>query len=444
MTKDLDVFGIGIGPFNLGLAALLWQHKQIQSLFVDKKAQFWWHRGMLIRHAKLQVPFLADLVTLADPTHSLSYLNYLHQHGRLYKFYYYADFLIPRAEYNHYCQWATNHLQMCQFGIEVNNLIYDNKKQRFVISGLSSNHHRVEFTAKNIVVGIGTKPSMPSFASEFKNCNNVIHSSDFLHHKSHLEQQKVVTVIGSGQSAAECVLALLSSLDEYKISQGYEVKWVTRSSGFYPMEYSKLGQECFTPTYMNHFQQLDKSTRLEVAKSQGHLYRGISFSTIADIYDVLYENTVAGQKSGLSLHSDCEITAMTHSNDLNKLNIHYRHNNLNVSASFHTDAVVFATGYTHQWPSWFENLKNDIIKVDAEGDYIINKDFSIARKDSGKGKIFLQNSEIFQQGVGSPDLGLGAYRNAVIVNQLLGYDFYKIHQQTAFQSYQPPSDSFQK
>ncbi|MGL5071521.1 MAG: SidA/IucD/PvdA family monooxygenase, partial [Aeromonas salmonicida] len=81
---SVDLTGIGIGPFNLGLAALLSRHSEVTGVFLERKPAFRWHEGLLLPGTTLQVPFLADLVTLADPTHPLSYLNYLHQQDRLY------------------------------------------------------------------------------------------------------------------------------------------------------------------------------------------------------------------------------------------------------------------------------------------------------------------------------------------------------------------------
>ena len=47
--------------------------------------------------------------------------------------------------------------------------------------------------------------------------------------------------------------------------------------------------------------------------------------------------------------------------------------------------------------------------------------------------MFVQNAEIFQHGVGSPDLGIGPIRNAAIINQLLGQPRYRLPQRSAFQ-----------
>ena len=53
----LDVIGVGIGPFNLGLAALL-EKTECRSLFFDKKSRFDWHPGMLLEGTTLHVHFL--------------------------------------------------------------------------------------------------------------------------------------------------------------------------------------------------------------------------------------------------------------------------------------------------------------------------------------------------------------------------------------------------
>ena len=77
-----------------------------------------------------------------------------------------------------------------------------------------------------------------------------------------------------------------------------------------------------------------------------------------------------------------------------------------------------ATGYGHAWPQWFERLKGTVLETDEHGDCLVEDDFTARRCDDGAGRIFVQNAEIFQHGVGSPDLGVAAIRNARIANQL--------------------------
>ncbi len=62
---------------------------------------------MLIEGVTLEVPFLADLVTLADPTSPYSFLNYVRERDRIYEFYglfvgvyrYLADLLVRHCDY---------------------------------------------------------------------------------------------------------------------------------------------------------------------------------------------------------------------------------------------------------------------------------------------------------------------------------------------------------
>ena len=49
--------------------------------------------------------------------------------------------------------------------------------------------------------------------------------------------------------------------------------------------------------------------------------------------------------------------------------------------------------------------------------------------------LFVQNGELHTHGVGAPDLGLGAHRNAVIVNALVGREVYAVRERNVFQSF---------
>ncbi len=73
--EQYDVVGIGIGPFNLGLAALAEEGTSLKTVFFDKTQVFQWHPGMLLERSDLQVPFLADLVTFANPVSHYTFLK---------------------------------------------------------------------------------------------------------------------------------------------------------------------------------------------------------------------------------------------------------------------------------------------------------------------------------------------------------------------------------
>ena len=124
MSTDLgssrvhDLLGVGIGPFNLGLACLA-EPLGLDAVFLDSRDGFAWHHGLMFDHATIQVPFLADLVTLADPTSPYTFLNYLHEQGRLYRFYFHERFHVLRAEYEAYCRWVAERVASCRFSHRV-------------------------------------------------------------------------------------------------------------------------------------------------------------------------------------------------------------------------------------------------------------------------------------------------------------------------------------
>jgi lysine N6-hydroxylase len=434
----LDLAGIGIGPFNLGLAALLCAHKDLSSVFFERKPAFRWHEGLILPGTTLQVPFMADLVTMADPTHPLSFLNYLATHDRLYKFYFYEHFMIPRQEYDDYCRWASQQLASCRFGEDVVDVAHDAATDDFVVESRSCAGSRQLYRSRNIAIGVGTVPFVPEWA-KLKTAAPLMHSSEFGKRRHELAKRRRVTVVGSGQSAAECVLALFNELTPEMVAAGASIQWITRSPGFFPMEYSKLGLEYFTPDYMQHFHTIVPAKRREIVANQGLLYKGISVSTIAEIFDLLYERSVGGRNPGLSLFSNCAVETLETAGAAGSFRLGIGHIHLDQKAVVETDAIVAATGYRHAWPDWLNKLKSSVLETCDRGDLVVGQDFRARRRDGGKANVFVQNAETFHHGVGAPDLGLGAFRNAVIVNQLLGSEHYRVGAPASFQHFGLPA-----
>ena len=82
----LRLIGVGAGPANLSLAAMLYGDPGLPNLFFDRKPHFTWHDDQLITGSTLQVSIFKDLVSLSDPTNRFSFLPYLHEQGRIYHF----------------------------------------------------------------------------------------------------------------------------------------------------------------------------------------------------------------------------------------------------------------------------------------------------------------------------------------------------------------------
>lgn len=148
--KTYDVVGIGLGPFNLGLACLTEPIDELDGIFLDSKPDFEWHAGMFLDGAHLQTPFMSDLVTLADPTSPYSFLNYLKEKGRLYSFYIRENFYPLRVEYDDYCRWAANKLSNVRFNTTVTDVRYEDGL--YVVTTGAGDTYR----ARRLVLGTGT------------------------------------------------------------------------------------------------------------------------------------------------------------------------------------------------------------------------------------------------------------------------------------------------
>ena len=157
-----DFVAIGLGPFNLGLACLADPLRSsdgvdgLDGVFLEARDRFDWHPGMLLDDATLQVPFLADLVTMADPTSRWSFLNYLKRSGNLYPFYIRESFYPLRREYDDYCRWAAERLDSVRFGQQVVAVEHDGRTYQTTTSAGET------WLSKRLVVGIGTSPRIPA------------------------------------------------------------------------------------------------------------------------------------------------------------------------------------------------------------------------------------------------------------------------------------------
>ncbi|WP_165995763.1 lysine N(6)-hydroxylase/L-ornithine N(5)-oxygenase family protein [Bacillus sp. Cs-700] len=427
-----DLIGVGIGPFNLGLAALLDPINEVDALFFDQKLEFDWHPGMLIEGTRLQVPFMADLVTMADPTNPYSYLNYLKHQNRLYNFYFLQRLEMPRNEYNHYCQWAAGQLESCQFGTKVTSIVPVGdpvEHYEVVVENLETREVTTYF-AKNMILGVGTVPSLPSSLQGMKE-EDVFHSSTFLQHADRCSKAKSITVIGSGQSSAEIFRELLKDRKEH----GYSINWITRSQGFFPMEETRLSLEHFSPEYIDYFYDLPQAQKDDIFSGQQLLYKGISPHTITDIYNLLYEQSVGGEKMDVTLMPLIEVNGIKEKEDGTGYELECRQWQKDEKFLIESEVVVAGTGYRPLIPHCLEDLKH-LIEWDEKGRYHVTKDYRLQLKKEANAKIFVHSGMQHTHGVGSTNLGLAVNRNKIIINELLGKEFYPILEGNIFQQFE--------
>ncbi|GAA2147761.1 SidA/IucD/PvdA family monooxygenase [Kitasatospora kazusensis] len=425
-----DLLGVGIGPFNLSLAALADQVGGLDALFCEARAEFRWHPGMLVDGARMQVPFLADLVSLVDPTNPWSFLNYLRDQGRLFPFYFAERFQLPRREYDHYCRWAAERLVNCRFGTAVTALHWSAEHELFRADTTGG-----EVWARNVVLGTGTSPVHPEPFAALRGHPAVWHSAHYLDRRRTLDGARDITVVGSGQSGAEVFLDLLRT----RGADGTRLRWLTRTRALAPMEYSKLGLEHFTPDYTRYFHTLPAEVRDQLVAAQWQLHKAASAETLAEIHDHLYERTV-----GRPVDADpVEImpgTAVTEAlaGPCGGFELSCRHTDSGAEHVVRTDAVVLATGYRAVRPAALDPIA-ELIDWDEHGRYRVDLDHRVATRPQLTGGLYVQNAELHSHGVGTPDLGLGAHRAAVILNAVAGRTVHELPARTAWTSFAAPA-----
>ncbi len=422
-----DFIAIGLGPFNLGLACLTEPLDDANGLFLDRNECFNWHPGMLLETATLQTPFMADMVTLADPTSKFSFLNYVKSQGRIYAFYIKEDFFLMRNEYNQYCQWVIAQLPNIAFNRYVEQVEFDEQERCYNVHSIcTKTGARIIYRARKLVLGTGTTPYIPSCCQPLS--DKIRHTSSYLHDKAEIQAKKSITIVGSGQSAAEVYYDLLQDIEKFN----YTLNWITRAPRFFPMEYSKLTLEMTSPEYIDYFHQLPASKRDQLMKAQKGLYKGINIALINAIYDLLYNKKIAGEiKTNLLTNADLKQCSFDEDSQRFSLSLHQMEQQQYYRLQ--TEALILATGYTYRMPAFLKTISSKI-KFDEQGRFSVARNYSITEDNN----IFVQNAELHTHGLVTPDLGMGCYRNSYIIKEMTGVEHYPIERTIAFQQFSVP------
>ncbi len=206
-----DVLGVGFGPSNLALAIAVSEHnataspgQAVTAHFLERQPAFGWHRGMLLDDATMQVSFLKDLVTLRNPTSSFSFLNYLHQRGRLSDFINHKNLFPLRVEFNDYFEWSAAQLaEQVSYRTEVvaaAPVEQDGAITHFDVTSRAADGGLEVRRTRNLVFATGLRVNLPEGVVPSA---RIWHTHDFLARVPALGDPKRVVVVGAGQSAAE-------------------------------------------------------------------------------------------------------------------------------------------------------------------------------------------------------------------------------------------------
>ena len=408
MERTIDVVGVGVGPSNLSLAALLDPLEGFSARFFELAERFRWHEGLMFPEASIQVSFLKDLVTLVDPTSRFSFLSFLAAHGRLYRFIHARFPRVPRWEFAEYFRWVAESMPSIVFGRRVEHIELEDDAFRVYATG-------EEVRATNLVLGTGMVPTIPSCARPHLSAT-VFHASRFLEPERSFAG-KSVAVVGGGQTGAEIVAHLLSGKDLPE-----RLAWISRRSNFLPLDESPFTNELFTPSGSDHFFTLSEEQRTSMLAEQKLASDGISLEVLEGIARRIYELEFRDHRDVVTLCPGSAITGLERSGK--GWRVELRAHGGERRSCVDADVVILATGFHYSVPACLEALGPRIHR--SRHGYVVRPDFSLEWDGPPRLRIFVQNAARHARGIADPNLSLMAWRSATIINSLARRTVYQL------------------
>jgi lysine N6-hydroxylase len=408
LERTIDLVGVGVGPSNLSLAALLDPLEGFSARFFELAERFRWHEGLMFPEASIQVSFLKDLVTLVDPTSRFSFLSFLAAHGRLYRFIHARFPRVPRWEFAEYFRWVAESLPSVVFGRRVEHIELEEDAFHVYATG-------EEVRARSLVLGTGLVPTIPSCARPHLS-PTVFHASRFLEPERSFAG-KSIAVVGGGQTGAEIVAHLLSEREPPE-----RLAWISRRSNFLPLDESPFTNELFTPSGSDHFFTLSAEQRASMLAEQKLASDGVSLEVLETIARRIYELEFRDHRDAVKLCPDSALVGLERSGKGWRLELQAQHGERRSWVD--ADVVILATGFHYSVPACLEAISPRIHRT-REG-WIVRPDFSVDWDGPAGLRIYVQNAARHARGIADPNLSLTAWRSATIINSLIRRTVYEL------------------
>ncbi|KZK84970.1 L-lysine N6-monooxygenase [Pseudovibrio sp. Ad13] len=409
-----DLIGLGIGPFNLSVAALAQSSSRIRTAFFDSKSEFSWHQGLMFSRSVLQTSFLKDLVTAVQPTSAYSFMAFLVEKKRFYDFLAGRFTGVTRVEFNEYLAWAAG---------KMNNLHWNHTAQEISVKdnrlSVAFENGRVEHTP-NLVVGTGMKPFVPQWATPYLG-ENCFHASGYLN-KARQTKSKRIAVIGGGQTGAEIVLDLLTS----KQAAPLEVQWISNLPRFSPLEEGGFVDQVFTPAYVQSYQTLPKQSQRQEVVNQKLASDGLTPSTVDELYAEIYRlKHLCADPCTITLLPGRDVKAMEQQGTGYRLT-----SNSTISGQTetqHVDQVILATGARPALPEFMTPLLPRL-SLDENGLPELDASYRLQWDGPRNLQIFGLNLGLSSHGIVDPQMSLMTWRSATILNAVVGEPLFDLEE----------------
>ena len=401
--------GIGAGPANLSLAALFGSATAQKIALFERQPGPSWHNRLLHSGVRMQTSWLRDLVSVVDPRHELTFLNYLVTTGRMYALLNSQFDFIPRIEYMQYLEWAARKIPDISYGMTVDRISVDD--DGFIVYSAG----RPLARSANLVLGMGSAPVIPPELAGLPGQQAFI--ADELAERidaMSADPDAAVAVVGGGQTGMEATLKL--------VGRGFtNIKWLGRRLWFDTIDDSPNANDVYRPAHLQALQRLSQPARRRVIEGLNLTGDALTPGAMRTLYQANYDGMLQLGRFPVTLYPAREVTSAIPDGDDIVLSCQTpdRHEEYRVRH------VVIATGREYP-PVPFDDDLRERVELADDGGLIVESDFSVRWKGMNGSQIFALNRARMSHGITDANLSLLPIRAAIVLNSMFGREIFRI------------------
>lgn len=393
--------GVGAGPANLSLAALFPAANLGPIALFDSQPGPAWHPALLSPGVRMQTSWMKDLVSLVDPQHPLTFMNYLVTTGRLFALLNAQFDTIPRLEYVRYLTWAARRIEGIHYGTTVERISYTPEGFELYADG------RPIARARHLSIGVGTRAIRPGWLAGLPERRAFI-ADDLGWRLDGMRDDLAapVAVVGGGQTGLECVLKLVNA--------GFtDIRWLGRRQWFQTIDDSPVANEFYRPAHQQFLQQLSRSTRRRLVVEQGPTGDALTPGALRVLYQTNYDRMLDLDRFPAVLYPGRDVVGVTTDGE----DLLLRCDTPGGREEHRARHVVVAVG-REAAPVPFDDDLAERVEYDDDGDMLIEPDYSLRWKGMNGHRIFVLNRARYSHGVPDANLTLLPVRAATVINAM--------------------------
>jgi L-ornithine N5-oxygenase len=406
-----ELLGVGFGPANMALGALLQEvveagGRDVHRLFLEARSEPCWHPGLLLENSQIQITVLKDLATVRDPRSRFTFLCYLQEKGRLFDFLNLRDLFPSRIEFNDYLSWVGEQLaDRVRLGRRVERVrpVLDDAGdvELLEVEARNGDGEVERYRARNLVVATGGRPWTPP-GIDLVPGGRAFHGRDFLQRmaRDYPDRQAAYrfVIVGAGQTGAELFHYLVTRYPNA------DVTGAMRRYGYKPVDESDFTNEIFFPENVDFIYDLPDDVRRQVNAS----YRDVNYAVvdaplIKKIYRFLYDEKVAGRDRA-RIEPYQKLVAVREAGD--EAVAVFEHALDGERREVRAHGIVVATGF--EWKNRHPILEELAPWLEAgdDGEYRVERDYAIRARDGFRPQVYLQGYNEATHGISETVLSL--------------------------------------